>query len=250
MTLAGRLPTTRWSLVLRAGNPDCDPTLIRQSLDELCQQYWPALYGYLRHRGHPQSDAEDLTQGFFADLLARDAITAADASRGRFRAFLYSSLDNFVAKQVRHSNTQKRGGDASTFSLDQSRYQTDNDSWIGPSLADPQSLEPAELFDRQWAKCLIRQTLDELRDEYIELGKTEWFDQLSVFLSATDVSADKRASIGRQLQLSATALKVAIHRLRSRYRQRMVDAVAQTVDDPGLVGDERQILFSALGKKS
>ena len=260
MTLANRLPTTRWSLVNRAGqrlgegqggHGDLGVNLevVRQSLNELCQMYWPALYGYLRHRGYERADAEDLTQGFFADLLSREAISVADENRGRFRAFLYSSLDNFVAKQERHRGAKKRGGDANTFSIDQSRCSTQDDSWIGVSLNDAGAMEPSAIFDRQWAKCLIDQTLFELRQEYSQQGKLQWFDTLAVFLTSSEVTSDQRLKIAKSLEMSSTALKVAIHRLRSRYREHLIQTVAQTVDDPEMVGSEREILFSALDAK-
>ncbi|TWT91163.1 RNA polymerase sigma factor [Stieleria varia] len=248
MTLAGRLPTTRWSLVIQAGDRLTDP-VARQSLEELCQMYWPALYGYLRRRGRSRQDAEDLIQGFFTDLLERDSIAEADSSRGRFRAFLYASLDRFVANAHRHDHAIKRGGGTLTFSIDQNRIdQTDSRYGVDQIAADDE--DPTVTFDRQWAQCLIDQTLQELRQEYAGQGKADWLETLMPTLISNDSDPKSREQMAKRLGLSATALKVAIHRLRACYRTRLLNAVAQTVDDPGDCGSERQWLFEAMGKKT
>lgn len=249
MTLAGRLPTTRWSLVVRAGEFSGDASArlsARQSLEELCQIYWPALYGYLRRRGRSRQDAEDLIQGFFTDLLQRESIATADASRGRFRAFLYASLDHYVANQHRRDNAVKRGSATYTFSIDGGQAD-ESDRSLGVTEIADRSIDPARLFDRQWAHCLIRQTVRALEQEYQAKGKGEWFAKLSPMLTSTDTDSQTRQQIARDLGLSSTALKVAIHRLRATYRQRLIDAVAQTVEDPEDSGRERQCLFDALG---
>lgn len=250
MTLAGRLPTTRWSLVVRAGKRSDDPgqrQTAKQSLEELCELYWPALYGYLRRRGQTRQDAEDLIQGFFANLLERDSIAAADASRGRFRAFLFSSLDHYVANEHRRENAVRRGGNETTFSIDCGSIDDADVDYSSAEIPDNQT-DPANLFDREWAHCLIRQTIKDLELEYIAKGKREWFELLSPMLTSTESTAESRQRIAKKMGLSATALKVAIHRLRATYRKRLLDAVAQTVEDPSDCGSERQWLFQALGK--
>lgn len=247
MTYAGRIPTTRWSLVVQAGTCSGDHALqqsAKRSLEELCEIYWPALYGYLRRRGRSRQDAEDLIQGFFTNLLERDSIAAADASRGKFRAFLYTSLDHYVANEHRRENTVRRGGRQNTFSIDGLSKDHDDSS----IQVSDQDSDPATLFDRQWAHCLIRQTINDLRDEYAKKGKLEWFDKLSPMLTSTESSPPLRQAVAKDLGLSATALKVAIHRLRASYRQRLLDAVTQTVENPEDCGRERQWLFEALGK--
>nr|WP_286177750.1 sigma factor [Rhodopirellula sp. JC639] len=252
MTLAGRIPSTRWSLVVRAGKISGnapDRQLARQSLEELCAIYWPALYGYLRRRGRSRQDAEDLIQGFFADLLKRDSISAADASRGRFRAFLYSSLDHYAANEHRRETAVKRGGNTSTFSIDAESFDSADRSFASDRIAD-HGTDPAVLFDRQWALCLIGQTIAELRTEYEAKGKGEWFAKLAPMLTETESDANSRTQLAADLGMSATALKVAIHRLRATYRARLLDAVAQTIENPDDSGRERQCLFDALGRHS
>ncbi len=244
MTLRGRLPTTRWSLVVRAGGDRTDP-MVRRSLEELCQSYWPPLYAYLRRRGTSAADAEDDVQGFFADLLSRDDLARVDASRGRFRAFVFTALDHYVAKRVRHETAQRRGGHVEIISLQVAdSHRMSAESLTQWELTD-NGLDAEALFDRNWARWLVSKTFDELRAEYTAEGKQEWFDALSCFLSESDAVADRRC-LAEQLGLSATALKVAIHRLRAKFRSRLVTAVAETVDDPAEIGQERRLLFDAL----
>ncbi|WP_161604339.1 RNA polymerase sigma factor [Roseiconus nitratireducens] len=246
MTLAGRLPTTRWSLVLQAAGDEVSDSIAKASLEELCAAYWPALYGYLRRRGRTPHDAEDLVQGFFSDLLARDSIGSADATRGRFRAFLYTALDHYVANQHRRQTAVRRGGRETVLSLQGDQRQAiERDGWFETEVVDRHG-DPQSLFDRQWAKCLLRQTLDGLRDEYQRRGQAEWFDRLAPLLTGAEPDTQQRSALAEELGLSRTALKVAIHRLRVRYRQRLLDAVAQTVEDPCQSGEERQWLFRAL----
>ena len=233
---------------MSAGGSPADPAA-RRSLEELCGAYRPAVYAYLRRRGCPDADAEDLTQGFFADLLSRNAFAAADASRGRFRAFLYASLDNFTANAARAERALKRGGGEQLLSLDRTR---DADGGPCPNdWVDAGGVDPAAEFDRQWARCLIRQTLDQLREEYAGRGKQEWFDSLRPFLLASPTQAE-RAAAAERLGMTSTAFKVAVHRLRARYRQMLEAAVAETMLEPDEVGREFELLMGAFakGKKS
>lgn len=249
MTLAGRLPTTRWSLVVRAGEFSAGSQAAqtaRQSLEELCQLYWPALYGYLRRRGRTRQDCEDLIQGFFVHLLERESIATADQTRGRFRAFLYASLDHYVANEHRRENAVCRGGKATTFSIDRTSLDDADRACGAVEIADP-AADPSGVFDREWANCLIRQTMAALEADYASRGKAEWFKKLSPMLGSAEIDAADREKIAKELEMSATALKVAIHRLRANYRQRLIDAVAQTVEDPEDCGKERQWLFEAFG---
>lgn len=236
--------------MLRAGGSWNDPDLgsqAKQSLEELCQSYWPALYGYLRHRGHPSNDAEDLIQGFFTSLIQRQSIAAADQSRGRFRAFLYASLDHYVSNVRRRENTLKRGGGQNHLSIDRKRLEEIDEQLSGVSIADD-TIDPAKVFDRQWALCLVAETLKELESEYEAKGKQTLFKELSPLLSAENHDPQERNAIAEKLNLSATALKVAIHRLRSNYRDRLIRAVAETLDDPNEWGREREYLLDAMKK--
>lgn len=250
MSEKGRLPTTRWSLVARAGFDLGDPDLggqARQSLEELCQAYWPALYGYLRRRGYSQADSEDLIQGFFANLIERRSIATASESRGRFRAFLYASLDHFVSNEDRRARAQKRGGEQTHLSIVPERMR-EIDRRLEHGDPVDNSADPSQCFDTQWALHLVAQSLKSLEEEYQSSGRADWFRELAPLLSSDEPCPTDRKAIAERLGLSATALKVAIHRLRKRYRERLIQAVAETLDDPNEWGREREHLFRALKK--
>ncbi|MEO1615830.1 MAG: sigma factor [Planctomycetota bacterium] len=248
MTYAGVLPKTRWSLVIRAGGLSDDPATreeARKSLEELCEAYWPALYAYLRRQGYQRSDAEDLIQGFFTDLLARQSIETVDQQKGRFRAFLFSSLDHFVSNQMRSKQAIKRGGGTQSFSLHAGSISRCEEALE----LDPEgpNVDPAKCFDRQWAICLLQNTLAELASFYEKKGKEDLIRELSPFLTADVPDASARKEIATRLGMTATALKVAIHRLRADYRERLMKALAATIDDPSEWLRERQWLFEVLG---
>lgn len=241
---ARRLPTTRWSVVLSAAGDRSDP-IVQRSLEELCQSYWPPLYAYLRRRGLRPEDAEDCIQDFFSELLRREDIAKADSTRGRFRAFLFASLDHFLSKRFRGERAQRRGGDVRTFSLAYlARDRDQAETLVDWEPADERH-DPARMFDRDWARWLVAQTLSQLRAEYVATGKGAWFDELQSVLTGSGDFPD-RAAVSARLGISATAMKVAIHRLRQRYRQRLIAAVAETLENPGDVGQERRALFEAL----
>ncbi len=245
MTNLKRLPTTRWSLVIQAGGDRTDP-VVRRSLDELCENYWPPLYAYLRRRGFSCDDAADDVQGFFADLLGRDSLQLADMARGRFRAFLFSSLDNYVSKRIRHDHAACRGGGIRVVSLATIESGRDQAESLSQWEATDSNGDAEASFDRHWARWLVSKTLADLAKEYAADDKQRWFDLLRPTLEDSGDSVD-RAAVASELGLSSTALKVAIHRLRKRYRQRLIAAVAETVNDPSEIGQERRLLFASLG---
>ncbi|MBI5758171.1 MAG: sigma-70 family RNA polymerase sigma factor [Planctomycetales bacterium] len=232
--------TTHWSLVVAAGqrlSPQSD-----RALSELCRKYWLPLYGYVRRRVTDVHEAQDLTQDFFCRVLERNFFAAADPGRGRFRAFLLTSLKHFLANEWEKGRTQKRGGGLSVIELDFA---------VGESRL---SLEPAHeetperLFDRQWALTLLDLVLARLRIEFREAGKEDQFEQLKPFLSgARERSGENYVDVGRAAGMTAEAVKVAAHRLRQRYRELLRAEIAQTVAQPGDVDDEIRDLFHVLG---
>lgn len=223
--------TTRWTLVgeaARAGD-----TQAKEALGTLFGIYWKPLYRYARRTGHIEQDAEDLVQGFFAHLLEGDGLRLADRDRGRFRAFMLGALKHFMTNEWRNAHRQKRGGFAPHLSLD----WRDAESGLGLEVEDPRS--PDKWFDREWAMALLDKVLDDLeRDEpefarwkpFLSLGK----DRLSY------------AEMADRFGMSEGAARVAVHRLRKRYRQRVRDEIAGTLADPAMVDDEMNALFSAL----
>lgn len=228
--------TTRWSVVLAAGRKS-DPSSDR-ALADLCQSYWYPLYAYVRRRGIDADAARDLTQEFFARLLEKNNLAVAQPERGRFRAFLLTSLKNFLANEWERQRAQKRGGCNAILSLDfdsgESRFHTE------PAHHD----SPDRLFDRHWALAVLDHCLASLRAEFSREGKDRHFQQLKNFLAGE--AAASYAQVGQLLGMTEGAVKVAVHRLRRRYRELLRGEVAQTLAEPAEVDDEIRCLFDAL----
>jgi RNA polymerase sigma-70 factor (ECF subfamily) len=231
--------TTHWSLVVAAGQR-LTPESAR-ALSELCQKYWVPLYGYVRRRVADVHAAQDLTQEFFCRVLERNIVAAADPARGRFRAFLLTSLKHFLATEWEKGRTQKRGGDRSAIELD----FTAGESRL--SLEPGHEETPERLFDRQWALALLDQVLARLRHEFQSAGKVEHFERMKLFLAGGRSSDEGYAEAATALGMTADAVKVAAHRLRQRYRELLRSEIAQTVAEPGDVDDEIRELFQVLG---
>jgi RNA polymerase sigma-70 factor (ECF subfamily) len=233
--------TTRWSLVA-AATAAAEPTAnANQALAELCQTYWYPLYAFVRRRGHAPEDACDLTQGFFTRLIEKNDLAAADQSRGRFRTFLLCALANFLCNHRDHERALKRGGDRTHVSLTwdaddaESRYQRE----------PTDGLTPEKLFDRQWALSLLDRVLSELRDEYERAGNRRLFDGLKGTLTFAP-DAPGHEQIAAELDMTAGAVKVAVHRLRSRYRRHLRGTIADSVESDQDVDDEIRHLFHVL----
>jgi RNA polymerase sigma-70 factor (ECF subfamily) len=236
MSSAARFATTRWSLIRAAGREDGFAS--RRALSELCELYWFPVYSFVRRRGHDHDRAQDLTQGFFARLLERDGLANADPAKGRFRSYLLGACQHFLANQHDFATAQKRGGGEPLLSLN-----FDNaDSRYGVEPADGHTAE--QEFERRWALSLLEQTLAGLRAEYAEAGKAAIFERLKGALTGEPAA---HASVAAELGLSEGAVKVAAHRLRQRYRERLRSAIAETVDSPDEIDDEIRALFAALG---
>ena len=232
--------TTRWSVVLAAAHGD--PPAARAALATLCERYWYPLYAYVRRRGHPPADAEDLVQGFFARLLEKRDLGGADPARGSFRAYLLGAVRHHVANVAAAEGAWKRGGRAAVLSLDlaaaEGRY--------GLEPADGRT--PERLFEAEWARTLLDRVLGRLAAEHAARGKQELFARLQGELAGGEEGAGDRAALARELGLSPGALKVAIHRLRRRYRELLRREVAETLADPAGAEDELRALLAALGE--
>ena len=232
----GWFETTNWTLVVRAADAHSDEGAA--ALEELCRTYWRPLYSYARNLGLPPPDAEDLTQGFFADILARDAIARADASRGRFRTFLITSFKNFHSRQRAAAGREKRGGGKPILSLD---VLQDAESQF---LAEPRTKDsPEESFDRRWASSLLAKALTAVRADYEHLGKAALFDELKAAIWGGG-SRCGYASIGQRHGMSEGAVKVAIHRLRQKFGEQFQREVSNTVSNPADVEDEIRYLLT------
>lgn len=229
--------TTHWSLVLKAGQGD--DAEAAAALETLCRAYWYPLYAFIRRRGYDPHSASDLTQSFFAALLARKQFAVADPARGRFRSFLVHSLTHFLANERRDAQRLKRGGGAIVFSLD------------GVDPEERYRLEPAvegdaqKSFDRRWAYTLVERALDRLRAEHERAGKGRVFAELAAFLPG-GAARGTLTEAGQRLGLTDSAAKVAVHRLRQRFRRVFRDEVAQTVERPENVDEELRHVVEAL----
>jgi DNA-directed RNA polymerase specialized sigma24 family protein len=228
--------TTHWTVVLAAGRrstPQAD-----LALGELCRVYWYPLYAYVRRHGHSREDAEDLTQAFFTRFLEKNYLEGLSSDKGRFRAFLLASLKHFLANEWDRANRQKRGGGATVLSLDwqdaDARYQIDP--------AD--NLSPDRLYDRMWAVTLLERVIIRLRDETAKEGKAGLFETLKPFLTA-DRGAIPCAEAATSLEMSEGAVRVAVHRLRRRYRDLLREEITQTFSDPAQAAGEMNALFAA-----
>src|SRR5688500_9362581 len=202
MTGASDFPTTRWTLVIAAADPQRKEA--RSALVSQCENYWYPLYAYLRRRGYPADQAQDLTQEFFIRLLEGRYLDRADPEKGRFRSFLLTSLKFFVADEQDRQRAHKRGGGAVVpleFSSGEERYQRE------PAHDDT----PERIFERRWALSVLDRVVEKLRDEFARHGRPEHFERLKVFLLGH--SDAPYAALAREMNTSEGALKVAIHRL-------------------------------------
>ncbi len=235
---AARFPTTHWSRVTRAGGlPDSEA---RAALEGLCRDYWFPLYAFARHRGLSPHEAEDLVQGFLADLLERGDLAGVDRSKGRFRAFLRAAFEHYLANRRDHDRAVKRGADRTIVPID----RLDAERRYGLEPAHEMTAE--RLFERQWALTLLQRVLRRLEDESAHAGKSALFDQLRPALQGDDLAPSYR-EIAAALGLADGAVRVAAHRLRVRYREVLREEVGRTTDDPAGVDDEIADLLAALG---
>jgi RNA polymerase sigma factor (sigma-70 family) len=234
---AGRFATTSWTIVAHARKPDSPEAL--QSLADLCQAYWYPLYAFLRRRGQSPHEAEDLTQGFFADLLARDFLKGVDPSKGKFRSFLLASLQHYLSNRRDWDRRQKRGGKVVHLSLD---FRTAEDCYRREPAHEA---TPERLFERRWALVLLDRVLDRLEAEVNRENKGPLFEQLKpILLGESDAAS--YAQVGAALKMTEGAVRVAAHRLRKRYRTLLQEEIARTLINPDDYEEEVDALFQAL----
>ena len=228
--------TTRWTVVLTAGRSDS--THARDALAELCQTYWYPLYAYVRRRGYPAPDAEDLTQEFFVRLIQKRKLADLTHEGGRFRSFLLTAMNHFLVDEWKRGEAQKRG-EHRVVSLDaptaESRYLRE--------LAD--TLTPEKIYEQSWALALLDTVFLRLQQEYQRAGKAGLFADLKPCLTG-ERSALPYAELAARLQMPENTMKVTVHRLRQRYRALLREEVAHTVSSPGEIESELRDLFRAL----
>jgi len=220
-----------------AGSDDSDDSSARSALEELCRAYWYPLYAFVRARGHSEDEARDLTQSFFARILETRGFSTADPDLGRFRSWLLGAMKNFLANEWHRGRAKKRGGGTTLLSWDaltpEARY----------ALEPSETRDPALAFDRHWARETIDRALCRLQSEWEERGKANIFEALRGSLTGEE---PPRSETAARLLVTEGAVKVAVHRLRQRYREIVREEIARTVDDPEDIDLEMRHLVDAL----
>lgn len=221
--LASPFATTHWSVVLCAGRSG--NAAAEEALEKLCRLYWPPLYAYVRRSGHTPEDSQDLTQSFFERLLSDGRLGTADPRRGRFRTFLLCSLKHFLVNEWRRSQRLKRGSGKVHLSFDCSPEEA-------LFAREPACHEtPEVLYDRRWALRILEQAMDALRNDYQRCGQGRLFDEIQSAILGEPCGSSYQV-IAERLNSSVGAIKVAVFRLRQRFRERIREAVAATLPDP------------------
>jgi RNA polymerase sigma factor (sigma-70 family) len=230
--------TTHWSVV-RNARDGSDNTATRQALSILCENYWYPVYGYVRRRGNDAHRAEDLTQGFFLAFIEKDYLKSVSQDKGKFRAFLLASVKNYMANVHDRETAQKRGGGAAIVTLD---------SQLAEQLyksAGTKTMSADAVFDHEWALTVLRTAQEALRSEYEQAGKAAIFAALLHTMTIDDLNTSYQ-DIATKLSMSESAVKVAAHRLRNRYRKQLREAVGQTVSDNASIDEELKYLISCM----
>ena len=229
--------TTHWSVILSASGSN--PARSRDALEKLCQTYWYPLYAYARRRGYPVADAQDLTQAFFERFLERHWIEAADNEKGRFRTFLLTAMNRFMADQWDKARAQKRGGGVTHVPVQLDTAETR----YGMEPAD--AATPEQYFERRWALTLLNTVLQNLRSEYQREGKGDLFAALDSTLIGASQS-QPYAQLAERLNMNEGAIKTAVHRLRKRYRELLRTEISQTLAKNENVDEELRHLLAVL----
>lgn len=236
----GHFQTTRWSIVLAAGAGG-SVTGADEALATLCEIYWYPLYAFLRSRGYSPEDAQDLTQGFFAQILEKHFFKHADPVKGRFRSFLLASLKHFAANEWDRASTRKRGGGMSLVPLE---FETAESRFL---VEPPTDETPERIFDRRWALSLLDRVMSRLAALAGEERQKRVFEALKTYLVG-DMPQPSYADAAATLGMSEGAVKVAVHRLRGQFRALVRDEIAHTVSSPEEIDDELQHLWSAVAR--
>ena len=233
--------STRWTMVLEAGDSATASAHALSALSELCQIYWRPLYAFLRKRGYGPEDAQDLTQGFFADLIETRAYARADREKGRFRSFLLGALKHFIADTRDRGRALKRGGGLVLQNLDDKAIAE-----AEAQIARTEKWQADEVYDCQWAASLVRQALDRLTQECALAGKAELLGYVMPHLGAPEESAIPYEEMARRSLRPVTTLRSDVARLRARYRAILREEVRGTVHEANEVDDELRYLCRAL----
>jgi RNA polymerase sigma factor (sigma-70 family) len=235
---AGQFATTRWSMILGAADHKSD--IAPLAMQELCSAYWFPLYAFVRRQGWQPTDAEDLTQEFFARLLAKDGLSNVGPEKGRFRTFLLTCLKRFLTNEHDRRTAAKRGAGRKPISFN----QADAEDRFALAASDA---TPEREFERRWALSVLERALQNLADEFATRGKEKLFNRMKVYLAA-DRAAPPYATMAEQMGVTEAAVKVAVHRLRARYRVLLEQEILSTLENPDELAQEIEHLMQALSK--
>ena len=216
--------TTHWTQVLQARG---DSPEARAALSELCDSYYAPVFAFIRHNAVNEDSARELSQEFFRRLLSGKGIAAVDPQRGRFRSFLLGAVKHFLTDMRDHDRRLKRGEGKTPLPLE-------------TQIIDPRTPSPDREFDRKWALTVLERALSTLENE-----KPDHFDALKPWLTG-DSKGLSQAAAAQALGTTEGAVKVAIYRLRRRFRDAVKSEIAQTLNDPAQVQDELAALIDAM----
>jgi len=240
-TREGLFTSTRWAMVLGAGDSQTPPGEALSALSELCRIYWRPIFLFLRRQGSNPDDAQDLTQGFFAHLIESRAYARADPEKGRFRSFLLGTLKHFAADVHDRGRALKRGGGMILTNLDDQATAE-----VEAQIARATKWQPEEVYDREWAALLLRQALDRLTQECALAGKADLLSHLMPYLSATEESAIPYEQMAERTHRPVATLRSDVARLRKRYRAILREVVRDTVFETEDVDEELRYLCRVL----
>lgn len=229
--------TTRWSVILHAGNEVSAEHA--SALAQLCQCYWYPIYAFVRRRGFNPHDAQDLTQGFFLNLLERNYLDRADRQLGKFRWFLMGAVKHYLSHEYRKSQAQKRGGGQRCIPLDEIYAEKRF------ALEPRTDVTPETMFERNWALTVLDRARQQLRDQYAVAGKSDRFEKLEPFLPGGQPT-ESYAQIGLALGLGEGALRVELHRMKALFRKLVRVEIGHTVSTPTEIDEELQHLITVL----
>lgn len=231
--------TTRWTMILQAARTQVEDS--RAAFSALYSDYWPPLCAYIRRRGYSSADAEDLAQSFFKHILERESLAGVTPGPAKFRSFLLRSVDNFLANEWDRAHAQKRGGGQ----LHVSWQDVVADADVADLAQDGDT--PETVFERQWMSLLLSRALEELARECADGGKQSLFEALQQHLPG-DRSGEPYEETGARLGMSVGAVKVAVHRLRQRFKEHLRAEILRTVASADEVDEELRHLVSVASR--
>jgi len=231
--------TTHWTLVLRARETQSEKSA-QEALSNFCEAYWPPLYAFVRHRGHPSPEAQDLVQGFFAHLLEQETLSRANQDKGKLRTFLLVSLQNFLFNEYDRAHALKRGGGHQIVSIDDHLPEAE------ASMMDTMHLSDSAAYDLVWASNIVKRAWQQLQDAFESEGKAEWLEVLRPFVAGGGKTPLNQEEAATKLGVPIATLRTWLSRLRQRYREALRMEVANTVSDPSDVDQELHYLYQIL----